>query len=85
MVPSMSRAGEPLRQCQLRKLHEDAEAGRNLAKRHNRTQNLEVCHMAAMRRKLIGVERKSFQGWACNECAWVFRPSGTLTGKSSMK
>ena len=38
--------------------------------------------MAAMRRKLIGVERKSFQGWACNECAWVFRPSGTLTGKS---
>jgi len=38
--------------------------------------------MAAMRRELIWVERKNFQGWACNECAWVFKPSGTLTGRS---
>jgi len=30
MIPSMSRAGEPLRQCQLRKLYEDAQAGRDL-------------------------------------------------------
>jgi ribosomal protein L37AE/L43A len=38
--------------------------------------------MAAMRRKLVWVERESFQGWVCNECAWAFKPSGTLTGKS---
>jgi hypothetical protein len=38
--------------------------------------------MAAMRRELLWVERKNFQGWACTECAWVFKPSGTLTGRS---
>src|SRR5438876_8120245 len=38
--------------------------------------------MAAMRRKLVWVERQNFQGWICNECAWVFKPSGTITGRS---
>ena len=38
--------------------------------------------MAAMRRELVRVERKNFQGWACTECAWVFKPSETLTGRS---
>ena len=34
MVPSMSRpARYPLRQCQLRELYQDAEAGRNLCQR----------------------------------------------------
>jgi hypothetical protein len=31
--PEHESAGEPLRQCQLRELHEDAEAGRNLRER----------------------------------------------------
>jgi hypothetical protein len=35
-----------------------------------------------MRRKLVWVEKQNFQGWACFECAWVFNPSGTPTGKS---
>jgi hypothetical protein len=35
-----------------------------------------------MQRKLVWVERQAFQGWACSECAWVFNPSGTPTGKS---
>jgi hypothetical protein len=30
MIPGMSRAGKPLRQRQLRKLHQDVEAGRDL-------------------------------------------------------
>jgi len=38
--------------------------------------------MEAMRRKLIWVERQNFQGWGCSECAWVFNPSGSPTGKS---
>ena len=38
--------------------------------------------MAAMRRKLVWDERQNFQGWICNECAWVFKPSGTITGRS---
>lgn len=38
--------------------------------------------MAAMRRELVWVERKNFQGWACTECAWVFKPSRTVTGRS---
>jgi hypothetical protein len=35
-----------------------------------------------MRRKLVRVERQTFQGWACSECAWVFNPSGPLVGES---
>jgi hypothetical protein len=31
---------------------------------------------------LVWVERQNFQGWICNECAWVFKPSGTITGRS---
>ncbi len=38
--------------------------------------------MAAIRRKLVWVERQDFQGWACSECAWAFNPSGPLVGKS---
>jgi len=35
-----------------------------------------------MRRKLVWIERQNFQGYGCSECAWVFKPSGTPTGKS---
>jgi hypothetical protein len=35
-----------------------------------------------MRRKLVWVERQNFQGWACNECAWVFNALGPLVGQS---
>lgn len=35
-----------------------------------------------MQRKLVWVERQAFQGWACSECAWVFNPLGTPSGKS---
>ena len=38
--------------------------------------------MGAMRRKLLWVERKNFQGWVCTECAWAFNPSGPLVGQS---
>ena len=38
--------------------------------------------MATMRRELVWIERKNFQGWACTECAWVFKSSGSPTGKS---
>ena len=35
-----------------------------------------------MRRTLVWIERQTFQGYGCSECAWVFKPSGTPTGKS---
>jgi hypothetical protein len=35
-----------------------------------------------MRRKLVWIERQNFQGYGCSECVWVFKPSGTPTGKS---
>jgi hypothetical protein len=35
-----------------------------------------------MRRNLVWIERQNFQGYGCSECAWVFEPSGTLTGES---
>jgi hypothetical protein len=35
-----------------------------------------------MQRKLVWIERWNFQGSGCSECAWVFKPSGTPTGKS---
>jgi len=38
--------------------------------------------MEATRRKLIWIEEQRFLGWGCSLCAWVFRPSGTLTGKT---
>jgi hypothetical protein len=36
----------------------------------------------ARRRELVWVEKKNFQGWACSECAWEFKPSGPLIGES---
>ena len=38
--------------------------------------------MQAMRRKLVWVERMNFQGWVCTECAWVFKPSGSIVDES---
>ena len=38
--------------------------------------------MEPKRRKLVWVERPNFQGWACSECAWVFRPSWLFVGKT---
>jgi hypothetical protein len=38
--------------------------------------------MVTMRRKLVWVERKNFQGWACTECAWGFNAVGPIVGKS---
>jgi hypothetical protein len=38
--------------------------------------------MEAMRRKLVRVERQNFQGWACAECAWTFKPLGPPVGES---
>jgi hypothetical protein len=35
-----------------------------------------------MRRELVWIEPPGFVGWGCSECAWVFNPSGTLTGNS---
>jgi hypothetical protein len=43
--------------------------------------NREVA-MEPKRRKLEWVERPTFQGWACTECAWVFNPTWPLAGKS---
>jgi hypothetical protein len=48
--------------------------------KHNRTK-FEVS-VEAMRRELIWVERRNFQGWICSECAWAFNPSGPLIGES---
>jgi len=33
-------------------------------------------------RKLVWVERPTFQGWACSKCGWVFNPSGPFPGGS---
>jgi rubredoxin len=35
-----------------------------------------------MRRKLVWIEEQPFGRWGCSECAWVFNPSGSPTGKS---
>jgi hypothetical protein len=35
-----------------------------------------------MRRKLVWIERRNFQGYGCSECSWVFKSSGTPAGKS---
>jgi hypothetical protein len=35
-----------------------------------------------MSRELVWIEQQRFRGWGCSECAWVFSPSGALTGKS---
>jgi rubredoxin len=33
-------------------------------------------------RKLVRVEGRSFRGWGCSECAWVFNPAGPPVGRS---
>jgi hypothetical protein len=38
--------------------------------------------MAAMRRKLVGVETQNFQGWISTEGAWAFKPLGPIVGES---
>jgi hypothetical protein len=38
--------------------------------------------MSAMRRKMLWIEGQNFQGWACSECAWVFKPQGLLLDES---
>jgi hypothetical protein len=35
-----------------------------------------------MHRKLVWIVEERFWGWGCSECAWVFNPSGSPTGKS---
>jgi hypothetical protein len=35
-------------------------------------------------RKLVWVEGRGVAGWGCSECAWVFNPSGPLTGKTTL-
>ncbi|MGO9640189.1 MAG: hypothetical protein ACLP1Y_02640 [Candidatus Acidiferrales bacterium] len=35
-----------------------------------------------MNRKLVWIEEQRFLGWGCSECAWVFNPLGSPTGKS---
>jgi hypothetical protein len=54
---------------------------RGLSQEHNRTKSRGVFR-EAMRRELVYIEREHFGGWGCSECAWVFNPSGTPTGKS---
>jgi len=38
--------------------------------------------MSAMHRKLLWLESQNFQGWACSDCAWVFKPKGPLVGET---
>jgi hypothetical protein len=33
-------------------------------------------------RELVWVEIERFHGWACSACAWEFKSSGPLTGKT---
>jgi len=33
-------------------------------------------------RRMVWVEKERFGGWACSECAWVFKPPEWATGKS---
>jgi hypothetical protein len=35
-----------------------------------------------MPRKLVWIQSKDFQGYACSECNWRFKPSGALVGNS---
>jgi hypothetical protein len=38
--------------------------------------------MEPMSRKLVWVKVQNFEGWACAECAWAFKPSGQVRGNS---
>jgi hypothetical protein len=33
-------------------------------------------------RKMVWVEGRNFQGWACSQCAWMFNPQGPVGGGS---
>lgn len=33
-------------------------------------------------RQLVHIERQSFRGWGCSECAWMFHPHDPPVGKS---
>jgi len=46
------------------------------------TQQLTGRVMMAMRRKLIWLESQDFQGWACSDCTWAFKPRGPIAGES---
>jgi hypothetical protein len=35
-----------------------------------------------MSRELVWIEQRHFRGFACSECGWQFKPSGTPTGAS---
>ena len=35
-----------------------------------------------MSRELVWIEQPHFRGFACSECGWRFKPSGTPTGAS---
>ena len=35
-----------------------------------------------MPRSLVWIDGGSFRGFGCSECTWVFKPSGSPTGKS---
>jgi hypothetical protein len=43
---------------------------------------VEATYVFIMRRKMVWIEKETFCGWGCSQCAWEFRPSGTLAGKS---
>jgi rubredoxin len=38
--------------------------------------------MSAMRRQMMWLKGQNFQGWACSECAWVFKPLGPPVDES---
>lgn len=38
--------------------------------------------MEARHRRMVWVERQTFHGWACTECAWVFNASGPVVGNT---
>jgi len=35
-------------------------------------------------REIVWVERERFEGWACSNCAWIFKGSGPL-GEGSIE
>ena len=37
---------------------------------------------SAMHQEMVWVERGSFVGWACSQCAWEFTPSKIPTGNT---
>ena len=35
-----------------------------------------------MPRRIVWIDGVGFRGFGCSECTWVFKPSGSPTGKS---